>query len=216
MWRISRGERSPRWVAAACIIDTTRQVESRCRTDMVPRVEPLSMCGPPSESGRRRDCGRYQELGAACISETAPTRGWRYRTDMPTHRAPHGQSTPEANDAIGVAQPATGEPPCTPRTADLAEMIVRVDTGAVAVAPVDTNRIIADGLHAEHFERGLVHLKRTVGLRLSRRSAVRSRARRARALIPQVREAVFAMVPVFPVDLDAFRLRNGNMFRVGC
>ena len=41
-------------------------------------------------------------------------------------------------------------------------------------------------------------------------------ALRARALVTQIGEAVLTVVAVFPVDLDAFGLGNGDVFRVGC
>jgi hypothetical protein len=41
-------------------------------------------------------------------------------------------------------------------------------------------------------------------------------ALRARAFIAQIRKAVFAVMPVFPVDLDAFGLGDSDVFRVGC
>src|ERR1035437_6604911 len=95
---------------------------------------------------------------------------------------------------------------------DAAEMFVGIDAGLVAVAPVDPDGVAPDGLHCEHLERGLEHRKRSVPGRARRATlwargrSVRPGALRARALVPQVLEAVFAAVTVFPVDLDSLRL----------
>src|SRR5690242_5772000 len=71
--------------------------------------------------------------------------------------------------------------------ADAAQVVVRIDSGAVTVAPVNSDRVIAHRFYSQNFQRGLVHLE---GRRLSPRrawgSAVRPGAAGTRALVPQV------------------------------
>src|SRR5262249_10291277 len=79
---------------------------------------------------------------------------------------------------------------------------------------VDPDGVVAHRFYAEHLQRRLVHLERVARFRLPRGRAVRPGAGRAGALVAQVLQSVLAVVAVFPVDLDAFRLGNGNMFGV--
>ena len=44
--------------------------------------------------------------------------------------------------------------------------------------------------------------------------AVRTGARSARTPVAQVFHAIGTVMPVFPIDLDAFRFRDGDVFRV--
>jgi len=85
----------------------------------------------------------------------------------------------------------------------------------MAVAPVDADRVASDRLHSQHFQSWLVHLEWIIGLRLARRRAVGAGACRAGALVPQVLQAVFAVVPVLPVDLDAVGLGDRDVFGIG-
>src|ERR1039458_2056104 len=50
---------------------------------------------------------------------------------------------------------------------NFAKMLVGVNAGAMAVAPVDADGVIADRFHGQHFQRGLEHLKRAGRLGLS-------------------------------------------------
>src|SRR5690348_3748120 len=94
-------------------------------------------------------------------------------------------------------------------------MFVRVDSGAVAVAPDNANGVIAYRLHVHHLERRFVQLKGR-GRRFGGRGcAVRTRAGSARAVVPQITENVAARMPVFPVDSDALGLGNGDVLGVG-
>ena len=63
--------------------------------------------------------------------------------------------------------------------ADPPEVVVRVDAGVVAVAPVDADGVVAHRLHVQHLQRRLVHLER---VRLGRfgLAAAACRARRCR------------------------------------
>src|SRR5690348_3628965 len=93
-------------------------------------------------------------------------------------------------------------------------MVVSVDARIVTVAPVDADGVVADGLDAEHLEGGLVHLERIIGLGWTGGRPVRAGAGGAGTFIAKVLQAVFAVVAVFPVDGDAFRLGDGNVFGV--
>src|SRR4051812_336065 len=88
----------------------------------------------------------------------------------------------------------------------LPEALIRVDTGRVAVAPVDPDGVIPDGLDIQHLQRRLEHRERIVRgfgvVRLFRLCSVRSRAGRTGAFVTQVGERILAPVPVLPVDLD--------------
>src|ERR1039457_1111128 len=103
--------------------------------------------------------------------------------------------------------------------ADIPQVLPRVQACRVAVAPVDADGVVAHRLDAPHLQRGLVHLKRggwaRRALRLAGRRAVRARASGAWAFVAQIVDAIFAGVPVLPVDLDALRFRNGDVFGVG-
>ena len=70
----------------------------------------------------------------------------------------------------------------------------------------------------QNLERRLEHGKRRgggFGLRLARRRSVGAGASGAGAFIAQVHQRVFAAMAVFPIDLDALGLRNGDVFRFG-
>src|SRR5215467_3473549 len=101
--------------------------------------------------------------------------------------------------------------------ADAAQVFPRIDARVVAIAPIDADRVVPDGLYAEHLERRLVHLKRIgrlLGFRHARRSTVSAGAARTGAFVAQVRQPVLAAMAVFPVDLDALRFRNGNVLGI--
>lgn len=84
------------------------------------------------------------------------------------------------------------------------------------VRPIDTNRVAAYRFHGQHLERRLKHRKqirrsRRV-IRLLRLRAVRTGARGTGAFIAQISKWIVAVVAVFPIDLDALGLGDGNMF----
>src|ERR1019366_2759639 len=99
--------------------------------------------------------------------------------------------------------------------ADPAEVLVGVDAGIVAVAPVDPDGVVAHRFHGEHLERRLEHREWIVRLGRAWGGAVGAAARGAGALVAQVDEAVIAGVAILPIDLDAFRFGNGDVFGVG-
>src|ERR1035438_1218746 len=99
--------------------------------------------------------------------------------------------------------------------ADAAKVFPGVDAGIVAVAPVDPDGVIAHWLHAEHLQRRLEHLKWIVRLGWARRGPVGAAARGAGAFVAQVHEAVICLAAGLPIDLDAFRFGNGDVFGVG-
>src|SRR5450432_2911659 len=100
-------------------------------------------------------------------------------------------------------------------------MVVGINAGIVAVAPIDADGVVAHRFHTQHLQRGLEHLKRIVRLRRSfafgrsGRGTVGAGARGAGALVAQVRQPVLAMVGVLPVDLDSLGFGNRDVFRVG-
>src|SRR5271165_75676 len=90
----------------------------------------------------------------------------------------------------------------------------------MAVAPVDAKSIMSHCFHVEHLQSRFEHRKRAgrgrlrvIGFRRLR--TMSARARRAWAFIAQIAERVFAPVAVFPIDLDAFRFGNGDVFGIG-
>src|ERR1035437_5880871 len=90
-----------------------------------------------------------------------------------------------------------------------------VRSAVVAVAPVDPNGVVAHRFHAEHLERRLEHGERIVRLGRAWGGAVGAGAGGAGALVAQVSEAVIAGVAILPIDLDAFRFGNGDVFGIG-
>ncbi len=101
--------------------------------------------------------------------------------------------------------------------ADLPQMLPRINPRRMPIAPVNPDGIVPHRFHIQHLQRGLIHLKRRrrrLALRLPRRRPMRTRAGRTRALIAQIRQAVIARMPVLPIDLDALRFRNGDVFGV--
>ncbi len=84
------------------------------------------------------------------------------------------------------------------------------------VRPIDTNRVATYRFHGQHFERRLKHRKQIRGSRrvigLLRLRAVRTGARGTGALVAQISKGIVAVVPVFPIDLDASGLGDGNVF----
>src|SRR5579863_7541761 len=108
-----------------------------------------------------------------------------------------------------------------PAGTNLAQMLVGVDPGVVAVAPVDTERVMAYFLDAQHLQSRLEHLewiprrRRLRIVTLLRVRAVSAGATGAGALVAEVAQRVFAVMPVFPIDLNALRFRNGDVFRIG-
>src|SRR5690349_11795990 len=96
---------------------------------------------------------------------------------------------------------------------NLSQMLKRVDAAAVAVAPKNADGVIAHRLDAHHLERRRVHLeRRELDRRRLRLGPVRASTDRARTVMTQVAQAVFARLPVFPIDLDAFRFGDRDMF----
>ena len=88
----------------------------------------------------------------------------------------------------------------------------------MAVIPEDLHRIVPHRLHVRHFDRRLEHLERVRArcriVCLLRLGAMRAGAYRAGALVAQIAQAVIAMVAVLPIDLNAFRFGDGNVFRI--
>src|ERR1019366_9117111 len=99
--------------------------------------------------------------------------------------------------------------------ANAAEVLVGVDAGVVAIAPVDANRVVAHRFDGEHFQRRFEQGERIVRLGWARGRAVGAGARGAGALVAQVHEAVIAGVAILPIDLDSFRFGNGDVFGIG-
>src|SRR6516164_593081 len=95
------------------------------------------------------------------------------------------------------------------------QVFERIDAGRVAVAPVNANGVTANRFDSHHFQPGLVHLERVFPLGLARRRAVRAGATRAGALVAQVLESVFAVMAVLPIDFDALRFGDRDVFGVG-
>src|SRR5947209_15865359 len=96
-------------------------------------------------------------------------------------------------------------------------MIVRVDACVVAIAPENSDGVVAHLLHAVHLEGGLVHLKRVRLLRvvaLLWHRTMRSGAAGAGAFVAQIRDRVLTAMAVFPVDLDAFRFGDSDVFGI--
>src|ERR1700678_3662195 len=80
---------------------------------------------------------------------------------------------------------------------------------------MDADSVVTHGLDAQHLQGGLIHLKRRGGCRLARGGAVRAGTGGAWALIAQIVDAVIARVAILPVDLNALRFRDSDMFGVG-
>src|ERR1017187_9960532 len=102
--------------------------------------------------------------------------------------------------------------------ADAAKMLVRINPRVVAVAPIDTDGVVTDRFHRQHFERRLEHRKGRggrSGFGLPGLRPMRAGAARARALVAHPDKPIIAVVPVFPVDLDSLGLGNGYVFGVG-
>ena len=95
------------------------------------------------------------------------------------------------------------------------QVIVRINPRVVAVAPVDADRVVAYGFHSQHRQPRFIHRKRIIRLGLPRRCTVRPSTRGAGAFVAEIGEAILAVMRILPIDLDPFRLGNGDVFRVG-
>ncbi len=101
--------------------------------------------------------------------------------------------------------------------ANAAKMIPRVNPRGMPVIPRNVERIVTRLFDAVHLNPRRVHGKRAgrrFGRFLSRFGSVGARAGRARAPVAQIFHGIGAVVPVFPVDIDAARFRYGDMFRI--
>ena len=93
--------------------------------------------------------------------------------------------------------------------ADLAQMIEGVDSGLMAVAPVDADSVTADRLNRIHFQGRLKHLERIRRIGQLRLVHLRFRSmsagtRGAGTLLAQIDKSEFTMMPIRPIDLNTF------------
>ncbi len=89
----------------------------------------------------------------------------------------------------------------------------------MTVAPKYPDRVMPDLFHARHFQSGLKHRKRRRGfgrrvIRFLRLRPVRARATGAGAFVAQIRDRILAAVTVLPIDLDALRFGDRDMFGI--
>ena len=103
--------------------------------------------------------------------------------------------------------------------ADFAEVVERINAGVVPVRPVNADRVATHRFHFIHAQLGLVHRKRVIGRRrvagLLRLGSVRAGAACAGAFVAQILDRILAMMAILPVDFDALRLGDRDVFGFG-
>jgi hypothetical protein len=101
---------------------------------------------------------------------------------------------------------------------DVPEMLPGVNPRIVPIVPMDPNGVAADRFNIEHLQswfehrkRGRIRFRMTGPLRLS---TVCPGAGGAGTFVSQQAKWIGTVVPIAPVDLDALRLRDGNVLRI--
>ena len=164
------------------------------------------------ETGGRCSCRSNQAMNERIWRSPPPSQGNSADSTLDRRGIPAGLK-PRAD----LSPPAAA----LRARADRPQIVERVDPRAVAVGPIYTYRVSAHRLDIQHLKRGRVHLERVRGLGRSiagllRRGSVRAGAGGAGTLVAQVAQFVIAMMAVFPIDLNALRFGNGDVFGFRC